>query len=64
MGVLMEGGKLVRSSGGRVAMCRHLMLDLDRGIAMELAYTRVLLVDWEHLDGVVGALTQRSRSQV
>jgi hypothetical protein len=39
-------------------------LDLDRGIAMELAYTRVLLVDWERLDGVVGALTQRSRSQV
>jgi len=60
-GVLMEGGKLVRSSGDRVAMCRHLMLDVERGIAVELAYARVLLVDWERLDGVARALIQRSQ---
>ena len=46
-GVLMEGGELVRSSGDRVAMCRHSMVDVEDGVAVEMRYARVLLVDWQ-----------------
>lgn len=62
-GVLMEGGRLVRSSGNRVAMCRHSMVDVEGGIAVEMTYTRLLLVGWERLDGVVRSLIQRSKVQ-
>jgi len=49
-GVLMMGGKLVRSSGDRVAMCRHSMVDVEDGVAVEMSYARVLLVDWQRLE--------------
>ncbi len=62
-GVLMEGGRLVRSSGDRVAMCRHLMVEVDGGVGVEMSYARVLLMDWKRLDGVVRALIQRSKAQ-
>ena len=59
-GVLMEGGKLVRSSGDRVAMCRHSVVDVERGIAVEMAYARVLLADQGRLERMVRALTKLS----
>jgi len=62
-GVLMEGGKLVRSSGDRVAMCRHSMVDGADGVAVEMSYARVMLMDWKRLDGVVRELIQRSKAQ-
>jgi len=42
-GLLMESGKLVRFSEDRIAMCRHSMLDVDEGVAVEMSYARVLL---------------------
>jgi len=62
-GVMMEGGKLARSGGDRVAMCRHSMVDGEDGVAVEMSYARVLLMDWKRLDGVVRALIQRSKAQ-
>ena len=62
-GVLMEGGTLVRSSGDRVAMCRHSMVDVERGIAVEMSYVRVMLVDWRRLEGTTRELMRHHHAQ-
>lgn len=41
-GVLMEGGGLVRSSGDRVSMCRHSIVNATNGLAVDMSYARVL----------------------
>lgn len=56
--VLMEGGKLVRSSGDRVAMCRHSMVGAEGGVAVEMSYARVMLVEWQRLEAGVCGLTR------
>lgn len=58
-GVLMEGGTLVRSSGDRVAMCRHSMVDVEDGVGVEMSYARVLLVDWQRLEATTRELMRR-----
>ncbi|WP_234456011.1 hypothetical protein [Stenotrophomonas sp. S41] len=62
-GVLMEGGRLVRSSGDRVAMCRHSMVDVWDGVAVEMSYARVLLKDWERLEPRTRKLMRRYKAQ-
>lgn len=49
-GVMIKGGKLVRSSGDRVAMCRHSMVDVEEGVAVEMSYARVMLVEWHSVE--------------
>ncbi|WP_313052459.1 hypothetical protein [Stenotrophomonas cyclobalanopsidis] len=58
-GVLMEGGTLVRSSGDRVAMCRHSMVDVEDGVGVEMSYARVLLVDWQRVEAAARELMRR-----
>lgn len=58
-GVLVEGGMLVRSSGDRVAMCRHSMADVEAGIAVEMNYARVMLWDWGRLKATTRELMRR-----
>ncbi|AWH52071.1 hypothetical protein C1924_02135 [Stenotrophomonas sp. ESTM1D_MKCIP4_1] len=58
-GLLMERWTLVRSNGDRIAMCRHSWVDVERGIAVEMHYARVMLVDWKRLEGAVGMAMQR-----
>lgn len=58
-GVLMEVGKLVRSSGDRVAMCRHSVVDVEDGVAMEISYARALLVDWKRVETTTRELMRR-----
>lgn len=58
-GLLMEGGKLVRSSGDRVTMCQHSMVDLEDGVALETSYARVLLFDWRRLEATTRELMRR-----
>lgn len=58
-GVLMEGGKLVRSNGDRVAMCRHSMVDVGGGVAVEMSYARVMLVDWQRVEATARELMRR-----
>jgi len=58
-GVTIESGKLVRSSGDRVAMCRHSMVDVKDGVAVEMSYARVLLVDWQRLEATIRELMRR-----
>jgi len=58
-GVLMEGGRLVRSSGDRVAMCRHSMVDVGDGVALEMSYARVLLVDWKRVEATIRRMVLR-----
>jgi len=60
-GVMMEGGKLVRSSGDRVAMCRHSMVDVEDGVAVETSYPRVTLIDWQRLEAATRTLIRRYR---
>jgi len=62
-GVLMEGGTLVRSSGDRVAMCRHSMVDGQDGVAVEMSYARALLVDWRRLEATARELMRRYEAQ-
>lgn len=63
-GVLMECGKLVRSSGDQVAMCRHSMLDVEDGVGVEMSYARVLLVDWQRVEATTRKLMRRYREKV
>lgn len=63
-GVLMEGGKLVRSSGDRVAMCRHTMVDVEDGVGVEMSYALVLLVDWQRVEATTRKLMRRYREKV
>jgi len=49
-GLMMEDGRLVRSSGDRVAMCRHSGVDVEGGVAVEMSYARVILVDWQRVE--------------
>ncbi len=49
-GLMMVDGRLVRSSGDRVAMCRHSMVDEADGVVLEMTYGRVLLMDWGRLE--------------
>lgn len=44
--LLMESGKLVGSNGARVAMYRHSIVGVENGLAVEMNYAGVLLVDW------------------
>lgn len=62
-GVLMEGGKLVRSSGDRVAMCRHSMVDGEDGVGVEMSYARVMLGDWRQLEASPLTLMRRHQAQ-
>lgn len=62
--MLMEGGKLVRSSGDRVAMCRHSMVDVEDGVGVEMSYARVLLVDWQRVEATTRKLMRRYREKV
>lgn len=62
-GVLMEGGKLVRSSGDRVAMCRHSMVDVEGGLAVEMSYARVMLVEWQRLEATTRELMRRYKAR-
>ncbi|MGE6334968.1 hypothetical protein [Stenotrophomonas sp. NPDC077659] len=58
-GVLVEDGTLVRGNGDRVAMCWHSTLDAGYGIAMEVRYARVLLIDWQLLEATARGLMPR-----
>ena len=62
-GVLIEGGRLVRSSGDRVAMCRHSVVNVGDGVAVEMSYARVLLVDWRRLEATTRELVQHYDAQ-
>ncbi|WP_164074610.1 hypothetical protein [Stenotrophomonas maltophilia] len=62
-GVLMEGGKLVRSSGERVAMCRHSMVDVESGLAVEMSYARVMLGDWRRVETTIRELMRRHEAR-
>lgn len=58
-GLLMERRMLVRSNGDRVAMCRHSWVDVERGIAVEMHYARVMRVDWQRLEKAVRGVMGR-----
>lgn len=60
-GVLMEGGRLVRGSGDRVAMCRQSTFDAEDGIVIEMQYVRVLLADWQSVEEAFRRLIWRSK---
>ncbi|WP_312707469.1 hypothetical protein [Stenotrophomonas sp.] len=60
-GVMIEGGKLVRSSGDRVAMCRHSMVDVADGVAVEMSYARVLLIEWQRVEASTRELMRGHR---
>lgn len=59
----MEGGKLLRSSGDRVAMRRHSMVDMEDCVAVEISYARVLLADWQRVETTIHELMQRYEAQ-
>jgi len=58
-GLMMVDGRLVRSGGDRVAMCRHSVVDVEGGVAVEMSYARVLLVDWKRLETITRELMWR-----
>jgi len=58
-GLVIEGNALERSGDGKIAMCRHSMVDLERGIAIDMSYARVLLEDWRRLEASVRVLLDR-----
>jgi len=60
-GVLVEGGRLVRSSGDRVAICRHSMVDVGDGVAVEMSYARVLLIEWKRVEATARELMRGHR---
>jgi len=62
-GVLMEDGRLVRSSGDRVAMCRHSVGDVGVGVAVEMSYARVMLVEWQRLEATTTRMMRRYEAQ-
>lgn len=49
-GLMMVDGRLVRSIGDRVATCRHSVVDVEGGVAVEMSYARVVLIDWRRLE--------------
>lgn len=58
-GLLVESGKLVRTSGDSVAMCRHSFVVGVRGIAVDVTYARVMV----RVEGVVTDLMRRYEAQ-
>ncbi|WP_313465864.1 hypothetical protein [Stenotrophomonas sp.] len=62
-GVLMEGGRLVRSGGDRVAMCRHSMVDGEDGVGVEMSYARVMLFDWQRVEATARKMMRRYEAQ-
>lgn len=58
-GLVIEGNALERSGDGKIAMCRHSMVDLERGIAIDMSYARVLLADWGRLEAALRELLDR-----
>jgi len=59
-GLRMVDGRLERSSGDRVAMCRHSVVDVEGGVAIEMSYARVILVDWQRVEAAARELMRRS----
>lgn len=62
-GVLIEGGRLVRGSGDRAAMCRHSMADAEDGVGVEMSYARVLLWEWRRLEATTRRMTRRHEAR-
>lgn len=58
-GLQMAPRTLVRSGGDRIAVCRHSMVDVESGIAVEMNYARVLLVEWQRLEAAAVGLMRR-----
>lgn len=58
-GLVMGSRTLVRSGGDRIAMCRHSTVDVESGIAVEMNYARVMLVDWQRLEAAAVGLMRR-----
>lgn len=58
-GLVMGSRTLVRSGGERIAMCRHSMVDVESGIAVEMNYARVMLVEWQRLEAAAVGLMRR-----
>ncbi len=58
-GLVMGTRTLVRSGAGRIAMCRHSMVDVESGIAVEMNYARVMLVEWQRLEAAAVGLMRR-----
>ncbi|HYQ23731.1 hypothetical protein [Stenotrophomonas sp.] len=61
-GVMLEGGRLVRGSGDRVAMCWHSALDAEHWTGMEMRYARVLLMDWQRMEATSRELLRGHRT--
>jgi len=58
-GLVMGSRTLVRSGEDRIAMCRHSMVDVESGIAIEMNYARVMLVEWQRLEAAAVGLMRR-----
>jgi len=58
-GLVMGSRTLVRSGGDRIAMCRHSTVDVESGIAVEMNYAPVLLVEWQRLEAAAVGLIRR-----
>jgi len=58
-GLVMGSRTLVRSGGGRIAMCRHSTVDVESGIAVEMNYARVMLVEWQRMEEAAVGLMRR-----
>ncbi len=58
-GLVMGTRTLVRSGGDRIAMCRHSTVDVESGIAVEMNYARVLLVEWQRMEAAAVGLMRR-----
>lgn len=58
-GLVMGSRTLVRSGGNRIAMCRHSMVDGETGMAVEMNYARVMLVEWQRLEAAAVGLMRR-----
>jgi len=58
-GLVMGSRTLVRSGRDRIAMCRHSVVDVESGIAVEMNYARVLLVEWQRLEAAAVGLMRR-----
>ncbi|MGE8260467.1 MAG: hypothetical protein ACN6RJ_13660, partial [Stenotrophomonas sp.] len=62
-GLVMGSRTLVRSGEDRIAMCRHSMVDVESGIAVELNYARVLLGEWQQLEEAAVGLMRRHEAR-
>jgi len=58
-GLVMGSRTLVRAGGGRIAMCRHSTVDVESGIAVEMNYARVMLVEWQRMEAAAVGLMRR-----